>query len=61
MNNDDQSNSQIKETSQKIEVIYNEAIAKVKAIEQEQKKVIADYIKQLEKERIEQIVKSLQA
>ena len=44
MNNDDQSNSQIKETSQKIEVIYNEAIAKVKAIEQEQKKVIADYI-----------------
>ena len=49
MNNTDQSNSPIKETSEKIEAIYNETIAKVKTLEQEQKKVITDYIKKLEK------------
>jgi len=59
MNNTDQSNSPIKETSEKIEAIYNETIAKVKTLEQEQKKVITDYIKKLEQEKIEQIKKSI--
>ena len=59
MDNSNQSDQQIKETSQKIEAIYNDTIAKVKTLEQEQKNVISDYIKKLEQEKIEQIKKSL--
>ena len=59
MNNDTQSTQTPKEISDKIETIYNDTIAKVKALEQEQKKVVADYIKKLEQEKIEAIKKSL--
>lgn len=47
------------EQAQKIEEIYNETIAQIKSIEKEQKKIITDYIKKLELEKIEQIRKSL--
>ena len=56
---DNDSDKQTGENSQKIEAIYNETIAKVKELEQEQKKIISDYIKRLEQEKIEKIKGSL--
>ncbi len=43
----------------KIEDIYNDTTAKVNVLEQEQKKIISDYLKNKENEKIEQIRKSL--
>ena len=47
------------EQTKKIEEIYNETIAKVKMLEEDQKKLVSDYIKKLELEKIEKIRKSL--
>lgn len=47
------------EKVKKIEKIYNETIRKVKGLEQEQKRIASDYIKKLEKEKIEKIRKTL--
>jgi hypothetical protein len=47
------------ETLMKIEDIYNDTTAKVNVLEQEQKKIISDYLKNKENEKIEQIRKSL--
>lgn len=47
------------EQAQKIEEIYNNTIIKVKNLELEQKKIVSDYIKKLEQEKIEQIRKTL--
>jgi len=55
VNNIDKEN----ETLMKIEDIYNDTMAEVNVLEQEQKKIISDYLKNKENEKIEQIRKSL--
>ncbi len=47
------------ETLQKIEAIYNDTTSKIKILEQEQKNIVSDYLKQKEQEKIEQIRKLL--
>jgi len=54
-----QSNQQLNEIPQKMEAIYGDTISKVKTLEQEQKKIIIDYLKQKEQEKVEQIRQSL--
>lgn len=59
MDNTIQSNQQLNEIPLKMEAIYNDTLANVKILEQEQKKIINDYLSEKEKEKIEQIRKSL--
>ena len=47
------------ETIKKIEAIYDETMAKIKTLEDEQKKIISEYIRKLEQNKIEHIIKTL--
>jgi len=47
------------ETLMKIEDIYNDTMSEVNVLEQEQKKIISNFLKNKEGEKIEQIRKSL--
>ena len=47
------------EQAQKIEEIYNEAMAKISELEKERKQIIADYIKELETKKIEALKASM--
>lgn len=49
----------VREKSEKIEAIYEEAIIKVKEFEKQQKQVITDFIKDLEQRKIEELRKKL--
>lgn len=42
-----------------IEDVYNDTVNQVKQLEQEQKKIISDFLKSKEKDKIEEIRKSL--
>ena len=59
MDNAIQSNQQLNEIPQKMEAIFGDTISKVKILEQEQKKIITDYLNKKEQEKIEQIRQSL--
>lgn len=59
MDNNQEQSQKIIETSKKIKEIYNNTINKIKALEQEEKKVINDYIKKLEQKEVEHIRKKL--
>ena len=52
-------NQNAEEISQKIEAIYADVLKKVEVFEEQQKNIVADYIKKLEQERIKAIEKSL--
>lgn len=56
---DDELKKKEDEVLKEIEVIYNNTTDKVKALEQEQKKIISDFLKDKENDKIEQIRKSL--
>lgn len=47
------------EAKKKIEKIYDEAMEKLRVIEIEQKRIIADFFKKMEEEKIEAIKKRL--
>ena len=47
------------EQAQKIEELYNEAMAKIAELEKERNKIIADYIKELEAKKMEALRASM--
>jgi len=53
MDNNDQLNKKEEETLKKIETVYNDTVTKVKTLEQEQKNIVSEYLKQKEQEKIE--------
>ena len=59
MDDDNELKKKEDETLNKIELVYNDTIAKVRDLEQEQKKIISGFLKNKENDKIEQIRKSL--
>jgi vacuolar-type H+-ATPase subunit H len=59
MNDHDELKKKEDETLNEIESIYNDTMTKVKELEQEQKKIISDFLKNKENDKMEQIRKSL--
>ena len=57
--NDEGQTIEQKDEIAKIEAIYDETMTKIKALEEEQKKIVFGYIRKLEQEKIEYIRKSL--
>lgn len=51
--------AQKSENSEQIEAIYNVAILKIKELEEKQKKIVADFIKELEQRKVEELRKKL--
>jgi len=58
MNNQNTSD-ELKEKSRKIDAIYNEAVVKIRELENKQKEIVSDYIKKLEQAKIEEIRESI--
>jgi len=58
MNNQNTSDK-LKERSKKIDAIYNEAVIKIRELENKQKEIVSDYIKKLEQAKIEEIRESI--
>jgi len=47
----------LKEKAEKIKTIYDDAVVKVRDLEKKQKKIVEDFVKELEQKKIEEIRK----